>query len=148
MKQTRFNDLNLRLIDFQKQVAVVCPKCCKKAFAYVNYEEKQARLFCASCNYNKNSSTEINTYRINANFKTASNLYFEVNLWYLASFKNEIFWAFNQQHLLHLEQYISAELRAHSNRTHFTLLERLPKFYHEAKNRKALLKIIEKLKNK
>jgi hypothetical protein len=39
-------------------------------------------------------------------------------------------------------------MREHKDRAHFTLLEKLPKFYHEGKNRTALLKIIEKLKKK
>ena len=63
-------------------------------------------------------------------------------------FKNDVFWSYNHEHLAYLEQYISATLREHRDRSHFTLLEKLPKFYHEAKNRDALLKIIKKLKNK
>jgi hypothetical protein len=42
----------------------------------------------------------------------------------------------------------SDTLREHKDRTHFTLLEKLPKFYHEAKNREGVLKIIAKLNNK
>jgi hypothetical protein len=66
----------------------------------------------------------------------------------LAAFKNDVIFAFNGDHLNYLENYISANLREHKDRNHFTLLEKLPKFYHEAKNREALLKIIQKLKNK
>jgi hypothetical protein len=71
-----------------------------------------------------------------------------VELWLKAPFKNEVFWAFNDKHLEYLERYISAILREHKARTGFTLLEKLPKFYHEAKNREDLLKIITKLRNK
>lgn len=56
--------------------------------------------------------------------------------------------AFNLEHLTYLEQYIADDLREHKDRTGFTLLERLPKFYHEAKNRKALLAIIQKVEEK
>ncbi|HLS37458.1 MAG TPA: hypothetical protein VK023_04225 [Sphingobacterium bovisgrunnientis] len=63
-------------------------------------------------------------------------------------FKNDVFVALNADHLTYLEQYITADLREHKDRTGFTLLERLPKFYHDAKNRKALLAIIQKLKKK
>ena len=77
-----------------------------------------------------------------------SNQFFDVELWLQADFKNEQFWAYNDEHLNYLERYISATLRGHKERTHFTLLEKLPKFYHEAKNREALLKIIAKLKSK
>ncbi len=77
-----------------------------------------------------------------------ANQFFNAELWLTASFKSELFWAFNDKHLEYLERYISAGLREHKERTHFTLLEKLPKFYHEAKNRDSLLKIISKLKNK
>ena len=56
--------------------------------------------------------------------------------------------AYNEAHLDYLEKYISATLRQHTDRKHFTILEKLPKFYHEAKNRSDLLKIIEKLRRK
>ena len=85
---------------------------------------------------------------IQAQFKGAAHSYFRVNLWYQAPFKDDYFFAYNEAHLLYLEQYIGAQLREHKNRTHFTLIEKLPKFYHEAKNRTALLKLIGKLKEK
>lgn len=140
----RFQDENLILSDFYKEVWVVCPSCAKKAMAKVNYETKTARLYCTSCGYNKESTTEIKYGSI----ETAANHYFQAELWLNAPFKNDLFWAYNDKHLEYLERYISASLREHRDRTHFTLLEKLPKFYHEAKNREALLKIIAKLKSK
>jgi transcription elongation factor Elf1 len=137
----RFQDENLIRSDFYKEVWVVCPSCGKKAIAKVNFEAKTARLFCTSCSYNKETST--------AYVETAANYYFDhAELWLKASFRNEIFWSFNDKHLEYLERYIGAALREHKDRTHFTLLEKLPKFYHEAKNREGLLKIIAKLKRK
>lgn len=137
----RFQDENLVLSNFYQEVWVVCPSCAKKAIATVNFETKTARLFCVQCGYNK----ETNTFLI---FNSAAHCYFKADLWLKASFKNEQFWAYNNKHLEYLERYISATLREHKDRTHFTLLEKLPKFYHEAKNREGLLKIIAKLKNK
>jgi Zn ribbon nucleic-acid-binding protein len=146
MSQTnRFQDDNKVLADFYKEVWVVCPSCEKKAIAKVNFENKNARLFCVQCGYNKETST---TLVKNGSVETAANFYFQAELWLKATFKNEVFWAYNNNHLEYLEKYISATLREHKDRTHFTLLEKLPKFYHEAKNREGLLKIIIKLKNK
>jgi predicted RNA-binding Zn-ribbon protein involved in translation (DUF1610 family) len=146
MEQNRFQDQNFRLSEFQNEVWVVCPKCSKKAIAKVDYEAKKARLICDSCGYNKEIETSSSILGLKGNWQTAANTYFDAELWLKTPFKNEVFWAYNDQHLLYLEQYISAKLREHKDRTHFTLLEKLPKFYHEAKNREALLKIIEKLK--
>jgi len=83
-----------------------------------------------------------------ASIEMPAHVYFDATLWLQHAFKNEIFYAYNHKHLEYLERYISATLREHNDRTHFTLLEKLPKFYHEAKNREGLLKIIGKLKGK
>jgi len=143
--QNRFQDENKVLADFYKEVWVVCPSCAKKAISTVNFETQTARLFCAGCGYNKEMVTALAK---NASLQTAANFYFSAELWLKAPFKNEVFWAYNDQHLVYVEKYISATLREHKDRTHFTLLEKLPKFYHEAKNREGLLKIISKLKSK
>lgn len=143
-KSNRFQDENLTLSDFYQEVLVVCSSCNKKAIARVDFETKSARLFCINCGYNKETTTNIK----NGTIHIAANQYFDAEFWLKAPFKNETFWAYNYHHLTYLEGYIKASLRENKNRTGFTLLEKLPKFYHEAKNRDALLKIIEKLKSK
>lgn len=145
--QNRFQDQNFRLTDFQKEVCVVCPKCDKKALAKVDYDIQIARLYCVSCGYNKETSTSIISGR-NYYWQLGAHSYFKAELWLKYPFKNDFFWAFNDNHLSYLEQYITATLREHKDRSHFTLLEKLPIFYHEAKNREALLKIINKLRKK
>ncbi len=143
-KQNRFQDENLLLSNFYQEVWIVCPACAKKAIAKVNPETKTARLFCLHCGCNKETSTAIE----NGTIERPANQYFQAELWLQGPFKKDIFWAYNDKHLQYLERYISATIREHKDRTGFTLLEKLPKFYHEAKNREALLKIITKLKNK
>lgn len=140
----RFQDENLLLSEFYKEVWVVCPSCAKKAMATVNFETQTARLFCLNCGCNKETSTADK----NVVIETAANHYFQAELWLQAPFKNEDFWVYNNKHLAYLERYISATIREHKERSGFTLLEKLPKFYHEAKNREGLLKIIAKLKTK
>ena len=141
----RFQDENLLLSDFYGEVLVVCPSCAKKAIAKANFETKKARLFCLNCGYNKEVATALNQ---NTSIQMPANAFFNASLWLQTSFKNDVFYAYNNKHLDYLERYISAVLREHKDRSHFTLLEKLPKFYHEAKNREGLLKIISKLKNK
>ena len=140
----RFNDENLILKDFYQESWVVCPSCKKRAIAKVDFERCIARLFCVQCGYNKETKTAIT----NGTVYMDAHYYFDAELWLKYSFKNDFFWALNDKHLEYLERYISATIREHKERTHFTLLEKLPKFYHEAKNREVLLKIISKLKNK
>ena len=144
-ESNRFQDENLRRSDFYKEVWVVCTSCAKKAIATVDFEAKKARLLCVNCGYNKETTTALIP---KGTVIMAASWYFNAELWLSTPFKNEVFWAYNDKHLEYLERYISATLREHKDRTHFTLLEKLPKFYHEAKNREGLLKIISKLKNK
>ena len=148
MFENRFQDANKNLDDYQNEVLVKCPGCDDKAIARANYEQKNARLFCPKCGYIKEASTHSNVLGITGFWKMAAHQYFGATLFLQHPFKNDVFWAYNDQHLAYLEQYISAGLREHKDRIHFTLLERLPKFYHQAKNRAALLKIIQRLKDK
>jgi Zn ribbon nucleic-acid-binding protein len=141
----RFQDENLILSNFYDEVLVVCPSCAKKAIAKVNFETKTARLFCVHCGYNKEVTTALSQ---TVSIQIPADAFFDAALWLQTTFKNELFYAYNNKHLDYLERYISATLREHKDRTGFTLLEKLPKFYHEAKNRETLLKIITKLKSK
>ena len=129
-------------------MAVVCPECDRQALATVDYDTQEARLVCADCGYSKTSSTKIVIAGSSADAHVAAHEYFNAELWYQLPFRDAFFVAYNKEHLLYLESYISAGLREHKDRTHFTLLEKLPRFYHEAKNREALLKLIAKLKKK
>ena len=144
----RFQDQNHRLSHFQDHVDVVCPGCGKKAAATADHEKKEARLYCLHCGFSKIATTTTEVLGIRGDLKIPAHEYFGAKLWFAAPFKNEEFFAFNREHLDYLEAYISATLREHKDRSHFTLLEKLPRFYHEAKNREALLKLIEKLKTK
>lgn len=148
MNPNRFQDENKIISEFRTDILVVCPKCEKKAFAKVDYEDDSARLICENCGYNKQETTEVSVFGHLGNWQLSADSYFGAELWLKASFKNDIFLAYNYAHLEYLEKYISADLREHKDRSHFTLLEKLPKFYHEAKNREALLHLIDKLKRK
>jgi len=146
--QSRFQDQNFRLSDFEREVAVVCPKCGKKALAQRYDILKLATLKCPACAHNEKASMEIKIMGKPAVLQVGAQEYFEAELWYVTNFKSEELWAYNLNHLQYLEQYIGAKLREHKDRTHFTLLEKLPKFYHEKKNRAPLLKKLEQLKKK
>lgn len=142
----RFRDEQKRLSDFYEEVWVVCPACEQKAIAKADHANRTARLFCSACGYNKTGSTLLGK---NAALVMAAHGYFNATLWLQLPFRSkDVFFAYNEEHLAYLEQYIAAGIRENQNRTHFTLLEKLPKFYHDAKNRAALLKLIQKLKEK
>ncbi len=64
------------------------------------------------------------------------------------AFKNDLFFAYNDEYFDYLERYISATLRAHKGRSHFTLLEKKhPNFIMKAKKREGPFKNHWKVKN-
>jgi Zn ribbon nucleic-acid-binding protein len=149
MSDHRFKDQHKILDDFQNEVWVHCPQCEKQAVARLKSEEKKVSLHCICCGFYKEVST-LSSFGKNdgVEIRQAAHVYFNATLWYSHPFRASVFWAYNPDHLHYLEGYIAAKLREQRDRQHFTLLEKLPKFYHNAKNREALLKIIEKLKKK
>lgn len=148
MKTERFNDQNRRLADFRTEVLVVCPTCRRQAVASVDYASKKSRLLCPSCGYNKEKTTEARLFGITGHIEVEAHVYFRAELWLEHPFKGDVVWAYNYAHLDYLESYISSTLREHKDRSNFTLLEKLPKFYHDAKNRTALLKLINKMRKR
>ncbi|WP_290792128.1 hypothetical protein [Flavihumibacter sp. UBA7668] len=144
MKDSRFRDENKRLSDFYREIWVHCPACEEKAIASADTVSKTARLVCTQCGHNQ----ECSTGDASSNWIMAAHNFFDAELFLKADFKDSYLFAYNPEHLLYLEKYIAAGLREHHNRTGFTFLEKLPKFYHEAGNRKPLLALIAKLKKK
>lgn len=143
----RFQDEEKLMSDFYDEVSIHCPSCTAKAITKLNRTQLKAELICVSCGIYKERSMKFSG-DTSGHIIMPAHQFFKVELWYQTPFKDDYFWALNESHLLYLERYIAAELREHKNRKGFTLIEKLPKFYHEAKNREALLKAIKKLKLK
>ena len=120
----RFKDENLSASDFYNEVDVVCPACNRSASAKADYTALKARLLCLNCFYDKEISVAVAK---DGWLQAAAHSFFRAALWLQHPFKNDVFWACNQKHLQYLEAYIAAGLREHTGRTHFTLLEKLPR---------------------
>jgi len=73
---------------------------------------------------------------------------FQLPLWLQTDVKGNLFWAYNRTHLHDIKQYVQAKLRERKASSHMTMVERLPTFIKEAKNRKAILSAIHKLERK
>ena len=76
---------------------------------------------------------------------------FGLPLWLQEDFRGEIFWAFNYSHLEALRAYIGAKLRErgilpiNTQSKNRSMVSRLPDYIKKAKNRDALLKLIDGL---
>lgn len=71
-----------------------------------------------------------------------------LQLWFQKEVDDNVFWAYNLDHINYLERYIQAGLRERNSEANYTssLVARLPQFVKVAKNREKLLKILKKWK--
>ena len=141
--ETKKNELYSYNIRFR------CPDCDQLIFksdSFLETKETFVPIQC-KCGFSKMQKPNYISNPISIKPNSEST-YFNTKLWFSKSYKSDVFWALNSEHLDYLKQYISAKLRERNDRTHMTLVETLPKFIKAKKNRTDLLKLIEILENK
>lgn len=74
---------------------------------------------------------------------------FGLPLWYCDTVKGDIIWAYNAEHLKEIKSYVASKLRERStDKFKMTMVEKLPDFIKESKNRDEVLRAIERMENK
>lgn len=158
-KNERFLDTGTKIYDFYEEFLVVCPKCSKLAKVIIDEAEFEKlpqrkllkfrnkyfaprRLICLNCLHRDQwKGNQIAT-------GTSVDWYFRLPLWLQISCCSEVLWAYNQEHLEMLENYVSAKLRERTVKGRNSFLSKLPKWIKSAKNRDEILKAIAKLRGK
>ncbi|SRR6266508_547430 len=149
---------------FGDEFLVVCPRCSKRAVVHKrrSSEPAQVVLACEHCGANQFWKQTTPGVLVSANRRRykvgqismgdAVDWYFHHPLWLQIACCGETLWAYNQQHLAFIEDYVQATLREKrpgdhgwSNRS---LRSRLPRWIQAAKNRATVLDCIDKLKQK
>ena len=130
------NSYALTPYDFEKNILVVCPNCGQQALANrVPRDKTNTRAYfkvtCPHCAYTKNMYS--------------SSL--KVPLWLSVLFEGNMIWAYNYEHLALLKKHVEATLRERNNypNRNGSIGSRIPRWMSSAKNRKKVLKYIEKL---
>lgn len=152
--------------EFIDHIDVICPKCKAQAlvlggqpYKAITEYETEVCFSCASCGFalkyantpkftvNTNSKRQAVTSRMLIQ-NVPCDPFFGFDVWYQIETKHGLLWAYNQEHLTMIENYI-----ADIHRTRNVLLyknnsigSRLPQWIKNAKNRIYLLKIIATLK--
>lgn len=149
-EKERFSENGEMIYDFGDEFLVVCPKCqgmAKIVSSVVNSEKLNSKLFaprqliCLKCVHR--DSWKGGEIAIGGNF----DWYFRLPLWLQISCCGKILWSYNEKHLDFLENYVKAKLRERIPNTNKSLASRLPQWIKSAKNRREILKAIEKLRN-
>ena len=74
---------------------------------------------------------------------------FGLPLWYVDSVKGKELWAYNLEHLQEIKAYVGAKLRERSTQSFkMTMVEKLPDFIKDAKNRSEVVKCLERMESK
>ncbi|MBS4042644.1 MAG: hypothetical protein KGZ59_02385 [Chitinophagaceae bacterium] len=156
MKSSRNKDsYQTQLSHFMNEVLVVCPSCSKMAI--VKKTEAITKLICTNCGYNKLLSEKPNVILHQSSSKIiigkytiiagAIDPYFHLPLWLQQSCCENIFWAYNYEHLDFLKNHIEAKLRKRNldEISNKSIGSRLPKWMTSKKNREVVLKTIHQL---
>lgn len=145
----------LRIYDFVKDVFVECPHCAKRAFVNTNGytafqpEAVNVRVVCGHCGYNK-VLEKISTRSKHLIIGAPVDPFFHLPLWLKTEIGENLFWAYNYEHLDFLAQHIGAKLRERNGFQFQTrsIGARLPRWMTAAKRRDEMLRAIEKLRAK
>ncbi len=139
------------LEDFGDLFLVVCPSCSKRAHV-VNHgtnANPSVTLTCTECGHSQTYKSKQGDICKGVD----ADWYFHLPLWLVASCCGETLWAYNEAHLLFLEQYVGAQLRGRRKDEELgwsnqSLTSRLPAWMKAAKNRTQIMACIAKLKQK
>ncbi len=132
---------------------IECPSCGKMAKVLpacpIEESARQVRLVCAHCGLRKQADG--NARSMDGNNPTDT--YFGVSLWMRVSCCGRVLFAFNKRHLDFLKNYVGAHLRKRRQDpergwSNASMASRLPAWMKSAKNRRAVLKALEKLAKK
>lgn len=163
--KTRFNGYEKTSEEFLSKILVECPKCTKQAIVMSSSlqgknVEEETKVTCVHCGFNKIllekpkdqiSLGKENVWEITHFYMNTSNdPYFGLPLWLQKAFPEGVLWAYNFEHLNFLEHHIAAELREKSldNILSRPISSRLPKWMTTEKNRKEILLVLKKLREK
>jgi hypothetical protein len=137
------------LIRFKAVVIMNCQDCGKHMeISTSNNKEKilELKVSCSHCgiviSVKPRNEEYIQKYK---NDTSIVDPVFNLPLWLQTEIRGNVFWAFNRTHLNEIKNYVSSKLRERQTTTHTTMVEKLPNFIKDAKNRVTILKAIEKL---
>lgn len=107
-------------------------------------ERSWATVTCPECQKPTRVPLEWCVRRVGAAVDPA----FGLPLWLQESCGGETLWAYNERHLIALQDYVAATIRERVGVMQWSMFSRLPKWLSAHKNRDAVLHSIERLKRK
>ncbi len=149
----RFRDDRTFLSDFADDILVVCPRCAQCASITPAPDPQRVtagqshRLVCASCGLTREIQQGGLPAHANINQIFGYPLYLSIRC------AGNLLWAYNYRHLAWLKRYVQATLRETRRDpkwgwSNASAASRLPGWIKSAKNRRAVLRSIEKIEKR
>jgi len=141
----------LDLVVYKAIIKLNCPLCghpIHNEQGNLKGMPKNVPVKCDECDSRFDINPKFEKY-LNSNSREEGLIYdrvFGCPYYFQENCKGKLFWARNREHLLEMENYISSDLRTRLP-YRMRMVEKLPTFIKEAKNRDAILKIVQKWKN-
>jgi len=147
-----YSEQAVDLIRYKSIVKRHCDNCGKEFETIIpNQKEKAGEITipCPHCGttrtYKPKNEKYTNRYETKGQ---AADPIFGLPLWFQADVRGDLFWAYNRVHLNEIKSYVTSKLRERQTATHTTMVERLPNFIKDSKNRETIVKVIERLERK
>ncbi|MBB4825920.1 hypothetical protein HNO89_003156 [Sporosarcina luteola] len=139
---SRFNDIGETIDDFfqNNDKLLECIRCQRM----IVWKHTSCTISCTHCGY----ILDIGRLRNAAPWRRNERICYAHRLWLRTPCCGEELWAFNKEHLLFLESYITSKLRSRKPNRNQSLASRLPRWMKDASNKNELIKAIERLKKK
>ncbi|WP_138282384.1 hypothetical protein [Dyadobacter sediminis] len=102
-------------------------------------------VHCPHCKLIRAFEPDNEEYILKYNDSGLNDPIFGLPLWLQCEVKGNVFWALNKRHLNEISDYVSSTLRERLTTDYTTMVEKLPNFLKDRKNRTAILKAVGKL---
>ena len=139
------------LLRFNAIVKRNCDNCGKSIDQCVpgNREKVESIAFpCTHCGVTRTFKPRNAEYYLTYDSPGSTDPLFKLPLWLQYDIRGKSFWAFNRKHLNEILDYVSSTLRERKAKDYSTMVERLPSFIKNAKNRDIVIKTAERLLSK
>lgn len=147
----RFVDTGTKVYDLGDEFLVACPKCSGRGLiTYLDERPTRAseRFFAPRRFVCHNCMNRAEWLGKQISVGGPMDWYFRFPLWLQTPCCGETLWAYNLEHLEMLRSYVNATLRERTKKGRNSFLSKLPKWIGAAKNRKEILKALDKLRAK
>lgn len=125
---------------------MVCPRCAQQATVRRSEEPGagSSRLTCSRCGL---FEEERDQRRAGAGGTYPADLRTRMELWLVGEFRGHRVWAYNERHLEQMRRFVAASLRERGDgrRCGMSMIETLPGWMKEARNRAGLLREFDRI---